>query len=200
VEAVPGPAADRRLVIVRHGDLIYARRIVRGSPAAVIGLTADVPDPRTRTPKTILVPEAEVMVHQVIGVIFDHNLSARPGKDEAVQVDASSVLKRVEIAFRVANESAVPLALEKQVVLGGSRIELRELGLHKDALVALALDDGSCIFKRVGRPLPGELGHLWQFESIGGLGSSQVLSCGKTHKGLQGVTSARLIIGVLYHG
>jgi hypothetical protein len=30
VEAVPGPTADRRLVIARHGSAVYARRFVRG--------------------------------------------------------------------------------------------------------------------------------------------------------------------------
>jgi hypothetical protein len=99
----------------------------------------------------------------------------------------------------VADDSAVPLALEKQVVLGGRRIELNELGRYKDALVALTLDDGSSIFKRVGAALAAELGHLWQFESIGGLGSSQVLSVGKPHKAFRSVTNARAIIGVLYH-
>ena len=115
-------------------------------------------------------------------------------------IDAGDVLKRIELAFRVADDSAVPLALETQVVLGGARIELNELGRHKDALVALTLDDGSSIFKRVGAPLPSELAHLLQFESIGGLGSSQVLSVGKPHKGFRSVTNARAVIGVLYHG
>jgi hypothetical protein len=108
--------------------------------------------------------------------------------------------RRIEIAFRVVDDSAVPLALEKQVVLGGGCIELDELGRHKDALVALTLDDRSSIFKRVGAALPGELAHLRQFESIGGLGSSQVLSVGIPHKGIRNVTNARTIIGVLYHG
>ncbi len=200
VEAVPGPAADRRLVIARHGNSVYARRLVRGANAGVIGLTAEVPDPRTRTPKTILLPEAEVAIHQVVGIIFEHAITVGPGKDEAIPVDASDVLKRIEMAFRVVDDSAVPLALEKQGVLGGGRIELTELRRHKDALVALTLDDGSSIFKRVGAALPGELAHLLQFESIGGLGSSQVLSVGKPHKGFQSVTNARAIIGVLYHG
>jgi hypothetical protein len=85
-------------------------------------------------------------------------------------------------------------------MLGGDRIELEQLGRHKDALVALTLDDGSSIFKRVGAALPGELSHLLQFESIGGLGSSQILSAGKPHKRLRSALNARLIIGVLYHG
>jgi hypothetical protein len=179
---------------------VYARRLVRGANVGVIGLTAEVPDPRTKTPKTIILPEAEVAIHQFVGIIFDHSITIRQGQDEAVLVDASNVLRRIEIAFRVVDESAVPLALERQVVLGGHRIELDKLGQYKDALVALTLEDGSSIFKRVGTALPGELAHLRQFESIGGLGSSQVLSIGKLHQGIHSVTNARVIIGVLYHG
>ena len=200
VEALPGPVADRRLVIARHGSSVYARRLVRGAHAGVLGLTAEVPDPRTRAPKTLFFPEAEVALHQVVGIIFEHDVKIGHGQDEAMAIDAGGVIRRTEIAFRVVNDSAVPLALEKQVVLGGAKIELAELGRHKDALVALTLDDGSSIFKRVGGALPGDLRHLWQFESIGGLGSSQILSVGKTHKGFMSVTSARAIIGVLYHG
>lgn len=200
VEAVPGPAADRQLVIARHGSATYARRLVRDANVGVIGLTAEVPDPRKRTPKTIILPEAEVAIHQVVGIIFDHTLKVSNGQDEAALIDPSDVLKRIEIAFRVVDDSAVPLALAKQVVLGGRRIELGELPRHKDALVALNLDDGSNIFKRVGAALSGELAHLVQFESIGGLGSSQIISIGKPHKGFRSVTSARTIIGVLYHG
>ena len=184
VNAVPGPAADRRLVIARHGAAAtYARRLVRGASAGIIGLTAEVPDPRRRTPKTIMLREGEGDIHQVVGIILGHSVQVEQGQDEAVLVDAAGALKRIELAFRVIDDSAVPLALEGQVVLGGGCIELDRLGGHKDALVALTLDGGSSIFKRVGAALPGELAHLWQFESIGGLGSSQVLSVGKPHKG-----------------
>jgi hypothetical protein len=173
---------------------------VRGTNAPIIGLTAEVPDPRSRTPKTVFLPEQEVAIHQVVGIVFDHSVRVPLGQDEAVLVDIDEVLKRIEIAFRVTDESAVPLALPRQVVLGGARIGLDELGQHMDALVALNLDDGSSIFKRVGAPLPGELAHLWQFESIGGLGSSEVLSVGRPHKGFQNVMGARAIFGVLYRG
>jgi hypothetical protein len=200
VGAVPGPAADRGLVIARRASAVYARRLVRGVNTSIIGLTAEIPDPRTRTPKTIFFPETEVAIHQVVGIIFDHSMTVAQGRDEAVLIDVGDVLKRIEIAFRVVDDSAVPLALEKQVVLGGHHIGLNELRRHKDALVALTLDDESSIFKRVGDVLPGELAHLLQFESIGGLGSSQVLSVDKPHKGFRGVISARTIIGVFYHG
>jgi hypothetical protein len=200
VESIPGPAMDRQLAIVRYKNSIYARRVVRDVNAKLVGLTAEVPDPRTRNPKTLFFPETKVAIHQVIGIIFDHRLKVENGQDEAALVDASDVLKHIEIAFRVVDDSAIPLALPKQVVLGGGRIEPSELGRHKDALVALNLDDGSSIFKRVGAALSGEFAHLLQFESIGGLGSSQILSVGKPHKGFSSVTNARAIIGVLYLG
>jgi hypothetical protein len=200
VECVPGPAADRRLVIARHGNYVHARRFLRGSNTSLIGLTADVPDPRTRTPKTLFLAENEVAIHQVVGILFGYAANIPPGRDEAVLVDATAILERVELAFRVIDESAVPLALEKQVVLGGARIDLAELGQQEGALAALTLEDGSSILKRIGAALPGDLAHLRQFESVGGLGSSQVLGIGKSVPGFGKVVAARLILGVLYHG
>lgn len=95
----------------------------------------------------------------------------------------------------------MPLALPQQIVLGGPSIDWAEIGRHEEALVALTLDDGSSIFKRVGSALPGNLGRLRQFESIGGLGSSsQVLAVGKSQPGITGVRFARRIIGVIYRG
>src|ERR1700679_286709 len=88
-------------------------------------------------------------------------------------MDAGEVFKDVEIAYRVVDDSAIPLALPKQVVLGGRCLELSEIGRHEDALVALTLDDGSSIFKRVGTALPEPIAHLRLFESIGGHGSAQ---------------------------
>lgn len=198
VEATPGPVADRRLVIARHGESVFARRLVRGVNADIIGLTAELPDPRSRNPKTLIFTEQEVAVHQVVGIIFSHPTMVAQGRDEAVLIDVEDALNRVEIAFRVADDSAVPLALDGQVVLGGRHIELDEIGNYDSELVALALDDGSTVFKRVGAALTDDLSHLRQFESIGGLGSSQILSIGKTHKGFREVSNVRGIVGVLY--
>ena len=64
-EAVPGPAADRRLVIARHGESVYARRILRSANTGIVGLTAEIPDPRTKTPKTVFFPELDIAIHQV---------------------------------------------------------------------------------------------------------------------------------------
>jgi len=198
VESLPGPVLDRRLVIARHDGSVYARRFLRPKNSVEIGLTAEIPDPRTRTPATIFLPETEVAVHQVTGILFDHDISVGQGNDEAVLVDASKVFSRIEIAFRVIDDSAVPLALPEQIVLGGPSINLTEIEQHRGNLVALSLDDGSAIFKRVGSALTGDLDHLIQFESIGGLGSSQILSVGKPQLGCLAVQHARLIIGIVY--
>ncbi|MER9541693.1 AAA family ATPase [Mesorhizobium sp. M0437] len=200
VEAQPGPVLDRRLVIARHGQSIFARRFLRSKGSDFIGLTAEVPDPSAKSPYTVFFPEAEVSVHQVAGVLFDHDIKVDQGQDEAVLVDASKVLARVEVGFRVVDESAVPLALPKQIVLGGPSISLAEIGHHEGTLVALALDSGAGIFKRIGSALPGNLAHLRQFESIGGLGSSEVLSVGKAQPGVPQVQHVRRIIGVIYNG
>lgn len=198
VEAEPGPVEDRRLVIARTGEGVYARRLVRAQGSTLVGLTAEVPDPRRRTPKTLFLEENAVALHQVVGIIFQSDVQVPQGPEEAVLIDETGRLEKVEVSFRVVEDSAVPLALKGQVVLGGKRIELNELGQNKDALVALTLADGASIFKRVGDALPGDLGYLRQFESIGGLGASEVLAVGKEHAGLRRVASARVILGVLY--
>lgn len=199
VEATPGPVGDRRLVVARHRESVFARRLVRGVNAGTIGLTAELPDPRTKNPKTLFFNEVEVAIHQVVGIIFSHPMRIGQGLDEAVLIDSEDVLSRIQIAFRITDDSAVPVALDGQVVLGGQHINLEEMRSYDDELVALALDDGSTLFKRIGSALPGDLSHLRQFESIGGLGSSQVLSVGRPHEGFRQVVNARIVVGVLYN-
>ncbi|MBT9598128.1 MAG: hypothetical protein IV094_19260, partial [Vitreoscilla sp.] len=94
--------------------------------------------------------------------------------------------------------SAVPLALEGQIALGGESLDLSALDRWEEHYVAVHLSDGTTLFKRVGKALPGDLKHLRQFETIGGLGVSDVLAVGKNHPGMLQVESAVLILGVLY--
>ena len=75
VDALPGPAADRRLVIARHGGGHTHDGRARPN-AAIVGLTAEVPDPRSRTPKTLFLPEQEIAIHHVVGIIFDHSVNS----------------------------------------------------------------------------------------------------------------------------
>ena len=199
VKSEPSLTADHSLVIARDGAKIYARRVLRGEQAEWIGLAGETPDPR-RSPRTRFVRETDVALHEVVGMLFPRSISLGQGTDEAVLVEDASLLKGIEIAYRITEESAIPLALPKQIALGGKSIPLDRFDEHEGEAVALMLDDGSSLFKRVGTNLPGDLKYLREFESIGGLGSSRTLAVGKAHEGLRSVVHARLIVGVLYEG
>lgn len=82
--------------------------------------------------------------------------------------------------------------------MGGPTIALDALDAHQDEYVALHLDDGTNLFKRVGARLPAPLQHMRQFESIGGLGMSDVLAVDRPQEGFRAVIHAVSVIGVLY--
>lgn len=198
VEAESSRVEDRSLVVARRGKEVFARRILRPSDSEMIVLAAETPDPR-KSPKTLLVHENTVSLHRVVGMIFDRNISPPASKKEAVQIDADGLLPRVRTAYRIKEESAVPLALPDQIALGGARIAMEEFDANIDAYVALHLDDGSSIFKRIGEKLPKPLSHLRRFETIGGLGVADILAVDQPQSGFRSVTQAVLVIGVLYH-
>jgi hypothetical protein len=109
-------------------------------------------------------------------------------------------LSHIKTAYRVRDESGIPLALPGQIVLGGDIVAKTQLGSMEGKLIALGLDDGSGIFKRIGKRVPGTDGRLWQFESVGGLGSSMVVSLVEPDEksDVPRFVSARQIIGILY--
>ncbi len=199
VEAVPSAVQDRCLVIARKDSSVFARRLLRSAKSGLVALAAETADPRN-SPQTLFFSESEVALHQVFGVVFDDRLVPPRAKTEAVAISGTSVLEKIQTAHRVREDSAVPLALPGQVVLGGPCISLDHFGRYVDRLVALSLDDGSSIFKRVGASLPKPLAHLHQFESIGGLGESEILSLGMRQNGMRQVVGARSVVGVLYQG
>ena len=132
-------------------------------------------------------------------MLFHTNLKApQESSGESQQVELGTLLKRIKSAYRVKEQSAVPLALEGQIALGGESLNLAALDSVDDHYVAVHLSDGTTLFKRVGKALPGELSHLRMFETIGGLGNSDVLAVGKDHPGVATVVHAVLILGVLY--
>ena len=199
VEATPSAVQDRCLVIARKDSNVFARRLLRSAKSGVVALAAETADPRN-SPQTLFYTETDVALHQVFGVVFDDRLTPPKAKTEAVAITGVRVLEQIQTAHRVRENSAVPLALPDQIVLGGPRVPLDQFGRYMDTLVALSLDDGSSIFKRVGASLPKPLAHLRQFESIGGLGESEILSLGAPQNGLRQVVGARSVVGVLYHG
>jgi hypothetical protein len=104
-------------------------------------------------------------------------------------------------AYRVREESAVPLALPGQLVLGGQEVLPSQFDGMLGRLVAITLSDGASIFKRVGSRMHGEMAPLCQFESIGGLGASEILVTEDVEDqfgSMRHIVSAREILGVLY--
>jgi predicted ATPase len=199
VECDPKPGNDRNLVIAVRGDSIYARRLLRPHCGGPVSLAAETPDPR-KSPPTLVLDPSEVRIYRVLGVLFE-TLPPPREKQEAVQLDDAPGLARVATAYRVRDHSALPLALPGQLVLGGARITPAELDAYEGKLVALTLTDGAGIFKRVGPKLPGALAPLRQFESIGGLGSSEIVASEAIDGQFPGVpvmAYARQVVGVLY--
>jgi hypothetical protein len=199
VEAEPYPGRDRNLVIARHQGNVLARRLLKAPGSLGISLAAQTPDPRTPRP-TMTYDESKVRLFRIVGAIFT-DMAPPTGGGEATAIDTVPELGRIEVAYRVREDSAVPLALPGQIILGGAELTSSELNAWEGKLVAVTLDDGTSIFKRVGASLPGSLAHLRQFETIGGLGSSMVVAT----EFLDGAASvptmisARRVLGVLYH-
>jgi hypothetical protein len=199
VESDPKPGNDRNLVIAMHRGDTLARRLFRPQTEAIaLALAAQTPDPR-KSPPTRLVDPSEVQVHRVLGVLFD-DLPPPQEKQEAVQVEEAPGLKRIVTAYRVRDESALPLALDGQIILGGPAISPADIQKYEGRFVALTLADGESILKRVGPALSGvKAARL--FESIGGLGASEVIALevveGESH-GLRVMSFARLVLGVIY--
>ncbi|MCP3054999.1 ATP-binding protein [Aurantimonas marianensis] len=198
VEAEPYPGRDQNLVIAIYRGQVLARRMAKSSGTLGVSLSAQMPDPRHRRP-TMTYDESKVRLHRIVGAIF----TAMPppvGGGEATAVERAPELTRIKTAYRVREESAVPRALPGQIVLGGAELTATDLDLWEGRLVAIALADGTSLFKRVGARLPGNLAHLRQFETIGGLGASIVIAT-EAIEGEQGVplmVSARQVLGVLY--
>lgn len=178
--------------------LFRARRLLRPVDSDYIALASETPDPR-HSRETLQFHQREVALHKVVGMFFHVGSLGGKGKDEAVQIDGKVLIERIKSAFQVQEQSAIPLALEGQIALGGPRLTLGDYEPNLDKYAALSLSDGTTLFKRIGSSLGGALSHVRQFEAIGGLGSPDVLVVGKPEPGFQAVESAVLIVGVLYH-
>ncbi|SCW96517.1 MULTISPECIES: AAA family ATPase [unclassified Pseudomonas] len=197
VEIEASAPVDRQIVIARTEKEVFARRLLKPQHSEFVALAAEPPDPR-KSPPTQLLHENQVLLHSIVGMFFGSLDFVPSSKNEAVQIPAVPQIQKVQSAYRIKEDSAVPLALPGQIALGGAAIAMEEFDAYLDKYVALHLDDGSSLFKRVGAKLPAPLQHLRQFESIGGLGLADVLAIDCEHNGLRRVMHAVSIIGVLY--
>jgi hypothetical protein len=122
------------------------------------------------------------------------------GGGEAVELPFASSLSKIKAAYRVREESGIPLVLPGQLVLGGNTVSKEQLPSMEGTLIALQLDNGNNVFKRIGRRVPDTDGKLWQFESVGGLGNSMIVSLAEADEEVEAprFLSARQIVGVVY--
>ena len=191
---------DQNLVIARRGEKTFARRLLRAQEnTADLALSAQTPDSR-KNPPTLFVDPFEIQVHRIVGVLIDE-IPPPASREEAVYVEEAPCLSNIEAVYKVREESALPLALPGQLVLGGRTILSTNLDKYQGRLVAITLTDGSSILKRVGARISGESTPLRQFETIGGLGASEVIATEAVDDDFYDVPTmacARLILGVLY--
>lgn len=198
VECEPYPGRDQNLVIARHKRLTFARRVARSPNAIGVSLSAQMPDPRYSR-ATMTYDDSAVRLYRIVGAVFT-DMAPPDGGGEATLIEAVPELDTVQVAYRVKEDSAIPLALPGQVILGGAELTPAQLDGWEGKLVAVTLADGASIFKRVGSRLPGALGNLRQFEAIGGLGSSMVVATEAIGEfgDIPLMASARRVVGVLY--
>jgi hypothetical protein len=198
VEATPSPARDHELVIARRGLQAFARRLLRPRNGEGFSLAAEATDPREGRP-TLSFEDHALHTHRIVGAIFSH-LPPPEGREEAVQIDSDPTLARVEIAYRVREESAVPRAMPGHIILVGPILAPGSLAAMEGAMVAVTLEDGDSILKRVGAPLSRAMPYLRQFETIGVLGASVVIATERVDGApdLPMMLSARPVVAVLY--
>jgi hypothetical protein len=189
---------DHDLVIVRQRGHLLARRLFRHPHGDELTLAAEAPDPRESKP-SLQFNTGDVALFRIVGMLMEQP-APPPGKGEAMELSFAASLLHVKTAYRVRDESGIPLALPGQVVLGGDIVMKDQLVTMEGTLIALGLDDGSSVFKRIGDPVPGTGGRLWQFESVGGLGKSMVISLVESDEKstVPRFVCARRVIGVLY--
>ena len=195
-------AEDHSLVIALHRERTYARRLLRyRDDPSVVGLYSEAKNPLERHP-SILLPVQEVRLLEIVGLLFPDKRPPSPTPGEAAETADANVLAEIEIACEVDGESAMPLALPHQWILGGAQLAPSDLDAVQGALVAVATSV-EAYFKRVGPSVPGAP-HIRLLEPIGGGGSSVLVQTQPTSDDdawlpdLPVVHCARKVLGVLY--
>lgn len=196
------PVPDNSLVIALHKDKIYARRLLCcDHNQGMIALGSEASNPLKRTP-SLLLPIEEVQLLEVAGILFDNNPHWTKQGGEAALITNYVIPDKVELAFEIRGNSALPLAIPGQKVLAGHSILPNQLKDNKGCFVAIVIS-GDEAFKRIGDAVPG-VSSLRMFESIGGLGESILVHIEEAEDNafidLPLLQSTRKVIGVLYDG
>jgi energy-coupling factor transporter ATP-binding protein EcfA2 len=197
VDLTPGDIEDSRLVIALRGKSVFARRFLRNTDdRTYVALGSEEPNPLKRAPSRFMRSD-EVKLLKIVGVLFDQPRFFSPGDTEAYEDDASSMVASIQAAFRVDGDSALPLALSRQVVLAGALIDPRDLPKMKDVVVAVETTNGALLKRVAGTDV--EDGAIL-LDAIGGLGGSVVarIDGAKGSSRLPSIKSARRVVGILY--
>jgi hypothetical protein len=201
VDLNEGEIPDNSLVIALHADKIYARRLVRYPFMPLqIGLVSEAANPLNRIYSLIL-PANEVRLLRIKGVLFDGQPCTVRVNGEAVLENQCRIFNQVKIKFCVKGDSALPLALDGQYILGGKNLNPAQIYDLKNEVIAISTDTDGSVFKRIGECVKGAP-HVLQFESIGGLGQSLLARTEEVeddkYSAIPLVMHAREILGVLY--
>jgi AAA domain len=200
VKLKDGQPPDNCLVVALHRDRVSVGRLHRDDEkpeVVIIGSEAENP---LKRPPSLFLPATEVRLLQIVGVLFDFTPHYSRSSDDAVHEPNYSGLDGIQLAFRVDRESALPLAIEGQMIVGGAGLSLTLLPEREGSIVALATSEG-CALKRIGKAVPGA-SHVRMFESVGGLGESMLVRTEDLEEDQLGnlplLHSAREVLGVLY--
>jgi energy-coupling factor transporter ATP-binding protein EcfA2 len=188
---------DSRLVIALRGRGVFARRFLRnGDDRTYVALGSEEPNPLKRAPSLFMRAD-QVKLLKIVGVLFDQPALFARGNTEAYEDDASALVASIESAFRVDGESALPLALPGQVVLGGAMIVPGDLPTLHDVIVAVQTTAGALLKRVAGTDV--EDGTIL-LDAIGGMGGSIVarLDPAKGSSRLPVIKKARRVVGILY--
>jgi hypothetical protein len=162
--AVEREARDGDPVIALSGDRTYARRLARDArDPSRIALIADRSGAE-RVPPAVILPSAKTLVMPIVGILFDQ--VAAEGREEAVLVPDSALLRRLRHAARVVDNSAYPVIRNGDVVLieGIEDVALDTLEGRIVAVLTASADERFGFLKRMGQ----EVGRgLRIFENIG---------------------------------
>lgn len=199
VSLTEAPVPDNSLVIALHEDKVYARRFLcHESNPEVVALSSESVNPMKRI-RSLLLPAREVQILPIVGILFDDR-RYWPRNGEATLLDAYALPRAVTSVFKVREDSALPLALPGQKVLGADQILPSQLEENRGELVAVAFS-GREAFKRIGEAIPGHP-RLRLLESIGGLGDSFLIRTERIDndpfEDVPVFEMAYRIIGVLY--
>ncbi|WP_196814930.1 ATP-binding protein [Mesorhizobium sp. L2C067A000] len=197
VEATPGAGRDRNLVIaLKKGETLARRIFLQGDSYA---LAAETPDPR-QSPPTKVARGDDYALHRVVGCLLVESVPPASSR-EAIQMNRDKIVDEIRAVYRLDKESAVPLALPRQLLLGGRYLSPAEIGQHEGKLAAITLKDGTELLKRIGAPVSSMFPYIRHFETVGGLGQSIVLQTEEVEGSVidaQVIDHARLAVGVIY--